>query len=88
MGVVIVLASWLLVGIICWLVLVASDIRGTEFNLKYFNSECWDLLGIAFLLGYIFVPITIIILWCEDCFKVKTRFCHFVYKLTNIGIKH
>lgn len=78
---------WLLIGLLSTIFMWICDMRGKEYNEKYFDEEIvWNVIPI-FMGGFTLILIIFILLQEQyNKRKKNRRFTKFIYKLANIGV--
>ena len=83
------LIGHLLVGFMTIIFIIVHDMRGVEFEPKYFDVETIFAMLIVFVCGYL-SPLLVWMAWLSETRetrKRKYRITRLLYKLSNIGIK-
>jgi hypothetical protein len=79
--------GYFLVGLVTIFCIIVHDMRGEEFDPKYFGVETVFAMVITLLCGYL-APLLVWIAYISDKpRKRKYRITKLLHKLSNIGIK-
>lgn len=79
--------GYFLVGLLTTFCIIVHDMRGEEFDPKYFEVETVFGIVMTFLCGY-FAPLLVWIACIADKPRIKKyRITKLLHKLSNIGIK-
>jgi len=77
-----IIISWVLVGLFSYLVCTLYDLRGTEYDMSYFDGSNLETFLIIVVMGYISLALSFgYIIYKQDCIG------KILWKLANIGIK-
>lgn len=76
---------WLFVGLVSMIFLIASDLRGQEYDDDYFDEDVVKVAIIVVLFGFI-SPLFVLYFFTSEKLN-KNVFTYFIYKLVNIGYK-